>query len=115
MNNPTMDWWFREKDAVDPELSTKLLGRLVIGRVPDGVSRDELGEFFATVALPVKNTHPQQSCVTWVVDAIRAMQAKGWVAGFKLDEFKDAALSYADARLSRSSEVPKVKHYADLE
>ncbi|KAK3185935.1 hypothetical protein K4F52_005390 [Lecanicillium sp. MT-2017a] len=111
LDNPTMDWWFREKNDVDPDLSVKLLGRLVIGKVPSGVSGDEISELFEAVPLPVKNTHPQQSCVTWVVDAIRAMQEKGWVAAFDLDKFKDAALAYADSRLPRTADTPEVKDY----
>ncbi|KJZ79717.1 hypothetical protein HIM_01186 [Hirsutella minnesotensis 3608] len=113
MINPTMDWWFRDK-PVDPELSSKLLGRLVIGRIPDGahVSSVELTAFFREIPLPIKNTHPQQSCVTWATDAIRKMQRQGWVPEFEVDQFKHSALSYADDRMKGLGSVePKVKHY----
>jgi hypothetical protein len=114
MNNPSMDWWFRAQPSVNPVLSpAKLLGRLVIGRVPEDVSDAELQDLFRSVPLPVKNTHPQQSSVTWAVDAIRMLQSKGWVSrSFSIDRLKDAALSYADDRVTGASATqPEVKYY----
>ncbi|KAK7398595.1 hypothetical protein QQX98_012032 [Neonectria punicea] len=112
MTNPTMNWWFRVKENVDPALSAKLIGCIGIGQVPDGVSGAELKAFFGRVRLPVKNTDPQQSCVTWTVDAIRTLQSQGWVREFELDQFKDWALRYADERMKRQdSKEPSVKHY----
>lgn len=112
MRNPTMDWWFRVDENFDPALNVKLLGRTVIGRLPEGVSSTELRDFFAKVPLPVKNTHPQQSCVTWAVDAIQALQEQGWVRKFQLDQFKDWAVSYADERMrGPDSSEPSVVFY----
>jgi len=48
------------------------------------------------VPLPVKDMDPQQSCVTWVTNAIQRLQGHGWVRGFDLGPFKDFALSSAD-------------------
>lgn len=115
MKNPTMDWWLRTKedtDNDDPALGAKLLGRIVIGKLPDGVSSADLRDFFERVPLPVRNMHPQQSCVTWAVGAIRDLQRRGWVEDFELDGFKDLALSYADDRMRGSdSSEPDVKYY----
>ncbi|RTE84857.1 hypothetical protein BHE90_000569 [Fusarium euwallaceae] len=112
MNNPTMDWWFRVQENIDPTLSEKLIGRIIIGEVPDGVSSADLQSLFEGIELPVKNRHPQQSCVTWVLNAIRALQKKGWAWDFELDQFKDVALSYADERMKGGdSSEPSVKHY----
>ncbi|KID87956.1 hypothetical protein MAJ_10761, partial [Metarhizium majus ARSEF 297] len=113
MKNPTMDWWFRSKTDADPALGTKLIGRIVIGNVPDEVSKTELEGFFGKVPLPVKNTHPQQSCVTWVEDAIRTLQEEGWVREFDIHRFKDWALSYADERMKgEDSAEPPVQYYS---
>lgn len=112
MNNPTMDWWLRCKEDVDLGIFDKLLGRIVIGQIPDGMSSAELRDFFAKIPLPVKNTNPQQSCVTWAVDAIRALQGQGWSSAFELDQFKDWAMSYADERMKGSdSREPSIKYY----
>ncbi|KAF4123845.1 hypothetical protein GMORB2_5561 [Geosmithia morbida] len=106
MNNPTMDWWLRAEERIDSEANPKLLGRVVVGKIPeeDGSMPDaaELRAFFGAVPLPVKNTHPQQSCVTWIMDAIRALQRRGWVEEFDIEQFKDWALRYADERLRGS-------------
>lgn len=98
---------------MEPESSAKLLGRLIIGQIPDTVSIDEIHGFLEKVTRPVKNTHPQQSCVTWVVNAIATMQKQGWVEEFSIDEFKDSALAFADERMKGpNSTEPSVKHYA---
>lgn len=112
MNNPSMDWWFRVKENVDPTLIDKLIGRIVIGEVPGGVSSADLRRLFEGVELPVKNRHPQQSCVTWALNAIRALQRQGWVWEFEIDPFKDIALSYADERMKgRDSSEPSLKYF----
>lgn len=113
MNNPSMNWWFRERKNINPTLSTKIIGRIVVGRVPDGVSGSEISELFKNVPLPIKNTDPQQSCVTWTMDAVQALQDKGWARGFDLAQFKDFALAFADERLkgaeSKQAEVIQYK------
>ncbi|KAG5984365.1 hypothetical protein E4U55_005040 [Claviceps digitariae] len=111
MDNPTMSWWMNHK-MVDPDASSKMLGFVVIGEIPGEVSNDELVTFFHTIPLPVKNTHPQQSCVTWVASAIREMQSLGWAWKFDIDQFKDAGLAYADERMKGEMSIePKVKYY----
>lgn len=99
MNNPSMDWWFRVRTEADHEQHTaKLLGHVVIGALPPDMSHMDLEEFYARVPLPTKNTEPQQSCVSWVTDAILALQQDGLVPRFDIDAFKDRAVEYADKR-----------------
>ncbi|KYK56532.1 hypothetical protein DCS_03532 [Drechmeria coniospora] len=114
LQNPTMDWWMRSRLDVHLELSGKLLGRIVIGQVPEEMSTADLKDVFDKVPLPVKDTHPQQSCVTWAVDAIRHLQRLGWVSEFQLDQFMDSALAYGHDRMLKDgkSTEPKVKYYS---
>ncbi|KAK4133386.1 hypothetical protein BT67DRAFT_442832 [Trichocladium antarcticum] len=113
LTNPTMDWWLRGKNNVDPTQSSKLLGCIVIGQTPSTLPYSELLDFFRRVPLPVRDRDPQQSCVTWAADAIRALQRQGWVREFELGRFQDWALSYADERMrGLDSREPKVTHYS---
>ena len=114
MVNPNMDWWFRARSGDDPTVTAKLLGRIIIGVVPNGISDGELRDLFETIPLPVKDTHPQQSCVTWAVDAIMALQQRGWVWDFQVDQFKDWALAYADERLSGKGSRRELERYAKV-
>ena len=114
MNNPDMDWWIRTRTESKLLLSSKLLGRLVIGTIADGTSRSDLGELFSQVPKPVKNTDPQQSCVTWVVDAIQALQDRGLVEPFDIGKLKDQALFYADRRMAKE-ESRDVLDYSELQ
>ncbi|KGQ05062.1 hypothetical protein BBAD15_g9709 [Beauveria bassiana D1-5] len=102
-------------DATDASDIDPFLGQLIVGAVPDGDadagSLEELRAFFEEVPLPVKNTHPQQSCVTWAVAALGHMQTRGWVRPFGLPSFQDAALAYADARIAEEATEPAIKEY----
>ncbi|KAF4336052.1 serine threonine kinase [Fusarium beomiforme] len=100
MHNPTMSWWLRSEENINPGESSKPLGCIIIGEIPDDITFAQLDEFFNCISLPVKNTHPQQSCVTWIMAAIQALQRENWIPQFELDEFKDWAVSYADERMT---------------
>ncbi|OAA63951.1 hypothetical protein ISF_04660 [Cordyceps fumosorosea ARSEF 2679] len=120
LRNPSMDWWLRAE--APPAPNPKLIGQLVVGTIAaDALPNDTAAEdnefqrlraFFQTVPLPVKNTHPQQSCVTWAVAALAEMQTRGWVRpDVDLPAFQDAALAYADARMGENATEPPVKEY----
>ncbi|CRK18705.1 hypothetical protein BN1723_011669, partial [Verticillium longisporum] len=111
MNNSTMDWWLRDKPNVDPELSSKLVGIVLLGQTPDGLSFPEMPGVMTGVPLPVKNMNPQQSCVTWAENAIRTLQSRGWIWGFDMNQFKDWAVGYADERMKMDSSQPKFIQY----
>ncbi|KAK8912423.1 hypothetical protein VCV18_012385 [Metarhizium anisopliae] len=88
IKNPRMDWWYREKENINPELGSKLIGRIVFGQIPE------------------------HSCVTWTVNAILALQKKNWAGNFDIEPFKDWALAYADDRMKGlDSTQPKVVTY----
>ncbi|KAH8178366.1 serine/threonine protein kinase [Sarocladium implicatum] len=112
LNNPSMEWWFRDQQTADPTLAAKLLGQLVIGQVPAEAQPDELRDFFEAIPLPVKDSNPQESCRTWVLDAIRALQKRGWAPAFDLQNFEDEAVAYADRRLEDTdSKEPSLKYF----
>ncbi len=112
MTNPSLEWRFKAKDNVIPTLSSKLQGVILITQLPHEMSFEELKSFFGKVPMPMKNQDPQQSCVTWVVNAVKLMQSEGWVQEFDLDQFKDYALAYADERIKGdAAQEPKYKFY----
>lgn len=112
MNNPSMGWWLRDKNNADFELSSKLLGIVIVGQTPNGLSYSEMLSIMDGIPLPVKNMNPQQSCVTWVEDAIRTLQSRGWIWAFDVNQFKDWALGFADERMKKeNSTQPKVVQY----
>ena len=109
--NPTLGWWFRAIQGADPARSGRLLGRIIIGSVPSNKSRDDIQLFLDNVPLPERNKHPQQSCVTWVGNAIRTFHEAQWVENFNVRDFLDWALDYADERLGNPGGVPDTVHY----
>lgn len=99
MSNPTMDWWLRIRTDFNFETDEKLLGHVIIGHVPEDVSNEHLKQLFEAILLPVKNTHPQQSCVIWAVDAVSEIRTKGWAWDFDVEELQNFVLAFADRRL----------------
>lgn len=115
MTNPNMDWFFRARMEIDlSALGDKLLGHIVIGVASGDASSADLQELFRRVSVPVKNTYPQQSCVTWVMDAILALQKNGLIPSFDTNVFKDRAIYYADQRL-REKLPRNVIRYSDMQ
>ncbi|ROT37803.1 hypothetical protein SODALDRAFT_351032 [Sodiomyces alkalinus F11] len=109
--NPTLDWWFKAKQGVNPYRSGKYLGCVVVGTVPADKSRDDVQAFLHEVPLPKRHQYPQQSCVTWVGNAIRALGEAQWMRELDWEEFADWALAYADKRLKNSEDTPEVVYY----
>jgi hypothetical protein len=94
--NPHRNWKFRSKTQVDPIRSGRLIGRVLIGKVPNNITDLQIQSILATVPLPVKSATPQQSCVTWILAAIAALQNAGLARKFDVSQFIVWALSYAD-------------------
>lgn len=115
MENPNLDWWFDAKEGVvDTSRGGRLVGRVVIGGVPDGASACEVRAFLEGVPLPRRNQTPQQSCVTWVGNAIRALQGTGWAEGFSVGALMEGALAYGDDRMRDLEGFPEVIYYEDV-
>ncbi|EPE09013.1 serine threonine protein kinase [Ophiostoma piceae UAMH 11346] len=113
MTNPTMDWLFRARDSVDLDTNSIILGRMVIGEVPEGMLFSELRDLLRAVPLPERNREPQQSCVTWTVNAVKLLQERSLVPQFDLQTFKDQVLSYGDDRIKKEEALePSVKYYS---
>lgn len=116
MVNPKMEWWFKINSNADLErdleLSSKLIGIVVIGQISDNMLYDEVLGIMKSVPLPVADQNPQQSCVTWAGNAIRTLQGQGWISLFDVGQFKDWALAYADDRMrGGNSTQPKLISY----
>lgn len=109
--NPAQEWFFHAAQDVDPSRDGKLLGCIIIGTVPSSKSKDDVKALLDEVPLPKRNQSPQQSCVTWVGNAIRTFREAQFVPAFDVVKFLDWGLSYADERLKDSAVTPSVVYY----
>jgi hypothetical protein len=94
--NPNHDWRFRYRMSVNPWISGRLLGRIMVGKVPANVTDDEIEAVLRKIPLPVKNADPEQNCHTWILTAIQEMQKNGLAEAFDMEEFNAKALELAD-------------------
>lgn len=97
--NPERNWFFRPKERVDPIRSGRLIGRVLIGKVPNHISDAQIQTILVAVPLPIKNT--TESCVTWTSAAIRSLQNNGIAKQFDIDRFMGRALTLADEWLAK--------------
>lgn len=103
MRNTALDWEFRPKRLIDPLRSGRLLGRIIIGKIPNDVPVSAIEALLKDIPLPDKNANPRQSCVTWTLDAILALQGAGLARNFDLGPFHTWALEFADRSLANPS------------
>jgi hypothetical protein len=109
--NPEGNWLFREKANINPEKSGHLLGRVMIGKVPNEVTYAEIHGLLRAIPLPQKGAVPEQNCVTWTRAAIFKLQENGLVERFDLDRFMDESLAFADQRLQSTESTPASINY----
>ncbi|KAK2592818.1 hypothetical protein QQS21_009486 [Conoideocrella luteorostrata] len=109
--NPRGDWWFRSGTDVDRTRSGMLLGYIIIGTLPSQVTRANVGNFLEGVTLPKRNVDPQESCVTWVANAIRKFREYQYINDFNVGKFLDWALVFADQRLWSLDETEEAIYY----
>ena len=111
--NPAQKWFLHTGQSVDPSRNGQLLGRIIIGSIPSNKSKDDVKTLLDKVPLPIRNQAPQQSCVTWVANAIRTFHEAQFVPEFDVGEFLDWGLSYADKRLKDSEMTPGIVYYEE--
>ncbi|KAK2863694.1 hypothetical protein FQN49_004090 [Arthroderma sp. PD_2] len=73
-----------------------MLGRMMIGKLPQGTTPQDVNNLLKDVALPRVNTTPIDNCVSWVKAAIQELQKKQWAEDFDIDKFMDHTLNEAD-------------------
>ncbi|KAH9987338.1 hypothetical protein F4779DRAFT_285834 [Xylariaceae sp. FL0662B] len=110
-NNPTMDWWFKNRSDADPMRSSRLVVLVKIGQTPEGLSFEGMKDILKTVPMPLRHQVEQQSCVTWVENAISTLQSYGYVPEFAIPAFMERAIGHADSYLDRRRRGATVEYY----
>lgn len=67
--------------------------------MPIWVSREKVERVLREVKVPVKGAEPAQNCLSWTMDAVKALQDKGILGRFDRDVFLERALVFAGACL----------------
>ncbi|EDN06235.1 predicted protein [Histoplasma mississippiense (nom. inval.)] len=99
--NSERDWFFRIKNNVNPLDSGRLVGRVMIGKVPPQTTENDLETILRGVALPDKESG--ERCRHWVWNAISTLQNESVIPNFDIEEFKVWILDYANQCLANPS------------
>ncbi|KFX89518.1 hypothetical protein V490_06967 [Pseudogymnoascus sp. VKM F-3557] len=87
-SGPIPGGWNFEMQTEDGSTNPRLVGRLMIGKLPSGNVYGEIEEFLCRLPLPVEGT--DENCISWVKTAIEAFQKSSprpWAEGFDVDKF----------------------------
>jgi hypothetical protein len=93
--NPSGDWYFRARNNVNPLDSGHFLGAIEVAKLPKNVTIEELHSFMSQLPLPEKNQDPEQNCVTWVYEALKALGRAGYVPEQDAQEVMNKAMALA--------------------
>lgn len=103
--NPDFNWWFRDREPINPLKTTHFLGAVMIGKLPGNAGVEDVRNVLVRVPLPEKGQTPEQNCVTWSRQAILALQQTGYAESIDVDEIMNAAMTLA--RVTMKSGRPK--------
>ncbi|OJD10261.1 hypothetical protein ACJ73_09863, partial [Blastomyces percursus] len=99
--NSERDWFFRVNNNVNPLDSGRLVGRVMIGKVPPQTTENDLEIILRGVPLPDKESG--ERCRHWVWNAISTLQNESVIPNFDIEEFKVWILYYANQCLANPS------------
>lgn len=109
--NPDGNWNFRAKTNVNPDESSQLILRVMIGEVDHQITNERLYELLEAIPLPRKDAIPEQNCVTWTNAAIATLQKNGLVENFDIDLFAVEQYYFAIQRLEDLEHKPGILNY----
>lgn len=93
--------------------SGKLIGRILLGKLPSGVGAGDIHDVCRDVRLPNENT--DDDCWTWTGRAIKAIQDRGWLARHSWTSLRAAAYDQACSWWDGDrGKVPRNAHFWDI-
>ncbi|KAI1299867.1 hypothetical protein F5Y03DRAFT_397378 [Xylaria venustula] len=72
--------------------SNAMLGRIMVGKIPKGVTPDHVSAVCSQIPVPREDVEPFENCVSWTVAALRELRRHGWVERFNVVAFMEHAL-----------------------
>lgn len=93
-SGPIPGGWKFEPQREDGAANLRLIGRLMIGKLPKGQGYDDIEEFLKKLPLPTEAS-TCENCISWVKAAVVAFQKlkpQPWAEDFDVNQFREFAL-----------------------
>ncbi|OQE24389.1 hypothetical protein PENSTE_c007G03902 [Penicillium steckii] len=81
------EWRFRAMPNCDPSEEHRLLGHVMIGKIPHSVRHDRILDILEALPLPQSDKDPKENEVTWIRNAIHRLQLEDYAEQFDVDKF----------------------------
>ncbi|KAK7698856.1 hypothetical protein SLS57_012499 [Botryosphaeria dothidea] len=108
--NPHGDWWYRSRTDADKERSSHLLAMAMIGKLPPGVFFGDVDSVLRQLPVPQRHQIPEENCVSWTRDAIRALERAGYSENLSVEHVMNSGLRFADEVMNRSKNAQTVQN-----
>lgn len=106
-------WRYNFHPNARTDRSLALLGMIMIGKMPPEVEVAQVGETLSGVPVPRLNVDPEESCRTWVMEAIPRLQEMGCAERFDVGGFVEYALRQGDEWFSENPTLVGQKQRAN--
>jgi hypothetical protein len=90
-------WRYDYRPKADYKKSTALIGRIMVGKLPNTTTPDQLSQILSRMPLPRRDVEPIENCVSWTRAALEELQKVGAAEPFNIAEFMDHAMGRASA------------------
>ncbi|KAF2464592.1 uncharacterized protein BDR25DRAFT_307131 [Lindgomyces ingoldianus] len=108
VTNP-FGWRFHFDDHKSPP--PRMLGRIMIGKLPEGMSVTDVTNILKRVPLPCDPGSAITDVVMWIKAVIEELQEAGYAETFSIETFMGDALAFATTWHSRNSrDIEKVNY-----
>ncbi|KFZ01194.1 hypothetical protein V500_00860 [Pseudogymnoascus sp. VKM F-4518 (FW-2643)] len=88
-SGPIPGGWRFELQTEDGSANPRLVGRLMVGKLPSGKGYVDIEEFLSKLPLPAEAS-TDENCISWVKTAVQAFQKlepQPWAEDFDVDQF----------------------------
>ena len=85
-----------------------MLGRIMVGKLPEGLTPEDVGALLSHVPLPEEAGLEGE--VEWVRVALGELQRNGCAEAFSVEQFVGDAVAYADGWVAKGKRKEKVNY-----
>ncbi|EZF31394.1 hypothetical protein TMEN_113 [Trichophyton mentagrophytes] len=115
-NVPNSGGWKYECRHENLAESHGMLGRMMIGKLPKGVTVQDVDGLLQGIPLPKPNSTSVENRVSWVQAAVRVLQEKSWADDFDVDELMNHVFNESDKWYQENENLqdkPKIANYTN--
>lgn len=106
-------WRFRARHEVDVLMEGRLVGAVMVGKIPRGKDVRDLKRVLGRVDVPVRGRLPRENCWSWVVDGMKRLQREGWIGGGDVEGWVERVKMLGERTIQEGRPKDEMEMFAD--